>query len=148
MKTLRLRLLCAIGTSFALFWPLSSVWPLINLRSEFRDGLDERLAASDRMVAALVADSLAMTALRNLLDNALRYGTADAPVVLRIHPAAQGVGFSVADQDDGQSDADIALAGNRSWSKGGPGAKAVDREAASGCRSCPRSSRVTEAPGN
>ncbi|TFW31017.1 ATP-binding protein [Massilia horti] len=55
--TLRLRLLLTIGSCFALFWALSSVWMLIDLRGEFRDALDERLAASARMVAALVADS-------------------------------------------------------------------------------------------
>ncbi|MEX5744526.1 ATP-binding protein [Massilia sp. X63] len=57
MKTLRLRLLVTIGASFALFWTLSSVWTLVDLRDEFRDALDERLAASARMVAALIADS-------------------------------------------------------------------------------------------
>lgn len=57
MKTLRLRLLVTISASFALFWTLSSVWTLVDLRSEFRDALDERLAASARMVAALIADS-------------------------------------------------------------------------------------------
>ena len=57
MKTLRLRLLVAIGASFALFWTVSSIWTLIDLRTEFRDALDERLAASARMVAGLIADS-------------------------------------------------------------------------------------------
>lgn len=60
--TLRLRLLLTIGTCFALFWALSSVWMLIDLRGEFRDALDERLAASARMVAALVADSAQLAA--------------------------------------------------------------------------------------
>jgi signal transduction histidine kinase len=55
--TLRLRLLLTIGASFALFWTLSSFWMLVDLRAEFRDTLDERLAASARMVAALVVDS-------------------------------------------------------------------------------------------
>lgn len=55
--TLRLRLLLAIGISFVLFWAASSVWMLVDLRSEFRATLDERLAASARMVAALVAQS-------------------------------------------------------------------------------------------
>jgi signal transduction histidine kinase len=55
--TLRLRLLITIGASFALFWTLSSLWMLVDLRAEFRDTLDERLAASARMVAALVVDS-------------------------------------------------------------------------------------------
>jgi two-component system, OmpR family, sensor histidine kinase QseC len=62
MKTLRLRLLFAIGASFALFWTLSSIWTLVDLRTEFREALDERLAASARMVSALVADSPALTA--------------------------------------------------------------------------------------
>jgi signal transduction histidine kinase len=61
MKTLRLRLLLTIGASFALFWTVSSVWTLIDLRSEFRDALDQRMAASARMVAALVADSPNLT---------------------------------------------------------------------------------------
>lgn len=57
MTTLRLRLLVAIGASFAIFWTLSSIWTLIDLRSEFRRTLDERLAASAHMVAALIVDS-------------------------------------------------------------------------------------------
>jgi two-component system, OmpR family, sensor histidine kinase QseC len=55
--TLRLRLLLTIGASFALFWTISSLWMFMDLRAEFRDALDERLAASANMVAALVADS-------------------------------------------------------------------------------------------
>lgn len=55
--TLRLRLLLTIGVSFIVFWTVSSVWMLVDLRAEFRDTLDERLAASAHMVAALVADS-------------------------------------------------------------------------------------------
>ncbi len=59
--TLRLRLLLTIGASFALFWTLSSAWMLVDLRAEFRDTLDERLAASASMVAALVADAPLLT---------------------------------------------------------------------------------------
>lgn len=55
--TLRLRLLLTIGAAFTLFWTLSSVWMLVDLRAEFRSALDERLAASARMVAALIADT-------------------------------------------------------------------------------------------
>jgi signal transduction histidine kinase len=55
--TLRLRLLLTIGASLVLFWTVSAVWTLVDLRSEFRAALDERMAASARMVAALVADS-------------------------------------------------------------------------------------------
>ncbi|WP_313706384.1 ATP-binding protein [Massilia sp.] len=57
MRTLRLRLLVAIGASFTLFWTVSSIWTLVDLRTEFRDALDERLAASARMVAGLIADA-------------------------------------------------------------------------------------------
>jgi two-component system, OmpR family, sensor histidine kinase QseC len=60
--TLRLRLLLTIGASFIVFWTVSSVWMLVDLRAEFRDTLDERLAASAHMVAALVADSPLLTA--------------------------------------------------------------------------------------
>lgn len=74
-------------------------------------------AGADRVLR--VPASLAMTALRNLLDNALRYGAAGAPVVLRIQSAAAAVGFLVEDQGDGMSDADIAKAGQRFWRKGG-----------------------------
>lgn len=52
--TLRSRLLLMIGLSLALLWTAASVWMLIDLRSEFRSALDERLAASARMVANLV----------------------------------------------------------------------------------------------
>jgi len=54
--SLRVRLLLTIGVSFALFWGLSSLWMLVHLRTEFRSALDERLEASARMVAVLVAD--------------------------------------------------------------------------------------------
>ena len=57
MNTLRMRLLLAISACFALFWTMSSVVTLVNLRGEFRDALDERLAASATMVAALIADA-------------------------------------------------------------------------------------------
>lgn len=57
MNTLRLRLLVAIGACFALFWTMSSVITLVNLHGEFRDALDERLAASATMVAALIGDA-------------------------------------------------------------------------------------------
>lgn len=54
--SLRIRLLLTIGVSFTLFWGLSSLWMLVDLRREFRSALDERLEASARMVAVLVAD--------------------------------------------------------------------------------------------
>ncbi len=53
--SLRLRLLAILGLSFTLLWSAASVWMWLDLRSEFRQALDERLAASAHMVAGLVA---------------------------------------------------------------------------------------------
>ena len=53
--TLRLRLMIIIGASFTVLWTVTSVWMFYDLRNEFRDALDERLAASARMVAGLLA---------------------------------------------------------------------------------------------
>ena len=52
--TLRSRLLLILGISLTVLWSAASVWMLIDLRHEFRSALDERLAASARMVAGLV----------------------------------------------------------------------------------------------
>ena len=52
--TLRARLLLILGLSLTVLWTVASVWMLIDLRHEFRSALDERLAASARMVAGLV----------------------------------------------------------------------------------------------
>jgi signal transduction histidine kinase len=53
--SLRLRLLLIIGVSLMALWAAASVWMFIDLRSEFRATLDERLAASAHMVAGLVS---------------------------------------------------------------------------------------------
>jgi two-component system sensor histidine kinase QseC len=55
MASLRLRLLGIIGASLLVLWTLVAVWMFIDLRSHMRAALDERLAASARMVAALVS---------------------------------------------------------------------------------------------
>lgn len=54
MTSLRLRLLGIIGASLLVLWTLVAVWMFIDLRSQMRTALDDRLAASARMVAALV----------------------------------------------------------------------------------------------
>lgn len=53
--TLRLRLMLIIGISFSILWGATSVWMLLDVRIEFRNALDERLAASARMVHNLLA---------------------------------------------------------------------------------------------
>lgn len=79
--TLRLRLMLIIGLSFSLLWGISSVWMFAEMRMEFRDALDERLAASARMVAGLVsqmptAEGIPAIVSQNLIDVAAKDGVA------------------------------------------------------------------------
>lgn len=53
--SLRWRLLLTLGLSFAALWGLVAVWLYSDLQDQVRDTLDQRLAASARMVAGLVA---------------------------------------------------------------------------------------------
>jgi len=53
MNSLRARLLVIIGASLVLLWTAVAAWMMVELRSELRTALDDRLAASARMVAGL-----------------------------------------------------------------------------------------------
>lgn len=53
--TLRLRLVAIIGLSLAVLWSVVAPWMFLDLRQQLRTALDERLAASARMVAGLVS---------------------------------------------------------------------------------------------
>lgn len=53
--TLRLRLVAILGLSLTLLWSVVAVWMFMDVRDQLRTALDERLAASARMVAGLVA---------------------------------------------------------------------------------------------
>jgi two-component system, OmpR family, sensor histidine kinase QseC len=55
VKSLRARLLVGIGASLLVLWTVVAVWMFSGLRTQLRSALDERLAASARMVAGLVA---------------------------------------------------------------------------------------------
>lgn len=55
MNSLRGRLLWTIGGAFLVLWVAVAAWMLVNLRGEMRTALDERLAASARMVAGLAS---------------------------------------------------------------------------------------------
>lgn len=69
-----------------------------------------------------VPSSLTMTAVRNILDNALRHGGEDAPVTLRLHATPDTVSFVVEDQGAGMDARDLVRAAERFWRKGrGPG---------------------------
>ncbi|HDZ47340.1 hypothetical protein LCGC14_0029280 [marine sediment metagenome] len=60
---------------------------------------------------------LAITALRNLLDNALRHGPADTPIALTAEwqPGASYMTFSVSDQGPGVDEATLAQLTKRFW---------------------------------
>ena len=63
-------------------------------------------------------EALAVTALRNLLDNALRYSPADCPVTLRVRRLQQQMIFSVLDKGPGLTPQELALAPQRFWRRG------------------------------
>jgi signal transduction histidine kinase len=52
--SLRLRLSLTLGGAFILIWMLAAAWMLCDLRTQMMDSLDQRLAASARMVAGLM----------------------------------------------------------------------------------------------
>lgn len=53
MNSLRTRLLVIIGASLVILWTAVAGWMMVELRGELRTALDDRLAASARMVAGL-----------------------------------------------------------------------------------------------
>ncbi|MEC4718372.1 MULTISPECIES: ATP-binding protein [Noviherbaspirillum] len=102
--TLRLRLMVIIGVSFTLLWSVTSVWMFLDVRAEFRDALDERLAASARMVAGLVSQlpevqGAPSSVPQAMLDVATRDGVAcevrmqRGGLIARTHNSPQGLGM-------------------------------------------------------
>lgn len=67
--------------------------------------------------ATAVPHSMLSTALRNVLDNALRYSGAGAPVAMgvRFGSDAGAASIEVADRGPGMSEAELASAGQRFW---------------------------------
>ena len=63
-------------------------------------------------------EALAVTALRNLLDNALRCSPADSVVTLAVRRAQQHITFSVLDKGPGLTAQELALATQRFWRRG------------------------------
>jgi two-component system sensor histidine kinase QseC len=61
---------------------------------------------------------LAMTAIRNLLDNALRYSPPGSPVHLYIDECGAFISFRVADEGPGMNEDDRHRAMQRFWRKG------------------------------
>lgn len=88
---------------------------------------DSGAAAAERVVRQVedgtvmvnVASSLAVVALRNLIDNALRYSPDDAPFTVKVASDSHTVYFKVTDQGPGLADDDTAQAKRRFWRSGG-----------------------------
>lgn len=102
--TLRLRLMVIIGVSFTLLWGMTSVWMFVDVRAEFRDALDERLAASARMVAGLVSqlpevEGNPSSVPQTMLDVVTRDGVAcevrleRGGLIARTHNSPHGLGM-------------------------------------------------------
>lgn len=101
MNSLRARLLVTIGASLVLLWTAVAAWMMVELRGELRTALDDRLAASARMVAGLAqqfpAHSLAGGApARPLLDVVARDGLACEVSLLRGEVSLQKVARTAA----------------------------------------------------
>jgi signal transduction histidine kinase len=81
--------------------------PAGNVRIEANAGCDS--------VALAVPRALAVTALRNLLDNALRHSPGPDSVSLTVQCRPEGVDFRVEDAGPGLADEEYALAKRRFW---------------------------------
>lgn len=104
--TLRARLLLILSISLSILWSAASAWMLIDLRHEFRSALDERLAASARMVAGLVVQlpqatlSASSSSPRRIVDLLAQDGVAcevrllQGGVLARTHNSPADLGFT------------------------------------------------------
>jgi signal transduction histidine kinase len=81
---------------------------------------DRRMTLTELAAGAVLAvpQALAVTAVRNLLDNARRHAPANGFVELEVVAAGGFVSFTVRDDGPGMSEADILLATERFWRRG------------------------------
>lgn len=96
MNSLRVRLLVLVGGSLLALWTAVAAWMLADVREQLRTALDDRLAASARMVAGLVSQfpaavPLRQTAVGPLLDVVGRDGVACEVSLLRGEVTVQTV---------------------------------------------------------
>lgn len=82
-------------------------------RNDAPERLAVTVAPADRLLA--VPPELAVVALRNLVDNALRYSPAACRVELEVGTVAGGVVFRVLDQGPGLDPSEIGSATHRFW---------------------------------
>ena len=88
---------------------------LARLRPEERARVSLQVSGTD--APSPMSHSMLSTALRNVLDNALRYAGADTPVELgvRFERGRGGVSIEVADRGPGMGAEELASAGQRFW---------------------------------
>lgn len=122
MNSLRTRLLVIIGASLVLLWTAVAAWMMVELRGELRVALDDRLAASARMVAGLAlqlpADSLAGSAsARPLLDVVARDGLACEVSLVRGEVSMQKVARTASSPalDDAAPGYSTGVYGGKVW---------------------------------
>lgn len=122
MNSLRVRLLVIIGASLVALWSVVAAWMMVELRQELRTSMDDRLAASARMVAAL-ASQFPAAALRDgapaapLLDVVARDGLACEVSLLRGEVSMQKVARTAASpaMDDVAPGYGTATFGGKAW---------------------------------
>ncbi|MCG2585387.1 ATP-binding protein [Massilia sp. TS11] len=78
-----------------------------------------RISGDGAALRPLVPQALAVTALRNLLDNALRLAPPDSEVELALVGEGAQIGFVVRDRGPGMEAAELAQATERFWRRGG-----------------------------
>lgn len=122
MNSLRGRLLVIIGASLVVLWGSVAAWMMVELRAELRTALDERLAASARMVAGLAsqfpAQALAAgTQAPPLLDVVARDGVACEVSLLRGEVSVQKVARTAASpaMDDAPPGYSTRMFGGKPW---------------------------------
>lgn len=76
------------------------------------------LEGDDICVPMALPEALAVTAVRNLLDNALRHGAAGVPVKLQLRATPGGISFIILDHGPGLNPDHFALASQRFWRRG------------------------------
>ncbi len=77
------------------------------------------LQSAPSAASLAVPEALLVSALRNLLDNALRHSPRPGSVVLRIEPLPGRVTFCVLDEGPGMTAGECAQAAQRFWRRGG-----------------------------
>jgi signal transduction histidine kinase len=122
MNSLRLRLLTIIGTSLIAIWSVVAAWMIAGLHDELRTAMDDRLAASARMVAGLAAQFPSATLAAGvpaapLLDVVARDGLACEVSVLRGEVSMQKVARTASSpaMDDVASGYSTRVFGGKFW---------------------------------